>query len=180
VKLRRTVALVVAFIAAFFALPAANASPPDATKQPLVCVYASPAHDLPISHTAPDHGPSAQRAEAVVSTGHRAADRASHGVLVRPDAPGTCGHTAYDSTAQLVQVDNPGTTTPQHVGATARDLASLQRSYVAAEEGAAVRFGPGAQRAGEPAWPKPTASNCTQCAVKIQKIVGGDRAVVTG
>jgi hypothetical protein len=49
--LRRTVALVVAFIAAFFALPAADASPPDATKQSLVCVYASPAHDLPINHT---------------------------------------------------------------------------------------------------------------------------------
>ena len=30
--LRRTVALVVAFIAAFFALPAADAIPPDATK----------------------------------------------------------------------------------------------------------------------------------------------------
>lgn len=119
--LRRTV-LVVAFIAAFFALPAADASPPDATKQSLGCVYASPAHDLPTNHTAPDHGPSAQRVEAVVSTGQRAADRASHGPLVRLDALGTCDNTTYDSTAQLVQVDNPGTPTAQ-----------LQRSHVAAK-----------------------------------------------
>jgi hypothetical protein len=37
-----------------------------------------------------------------------------------------------------------------------------------------IRYGPGAQRAGEPRWPVPTASNCSQCAVKIQKIIGGE------
>ena len=37
----------------------------------------------------------------------------------------------------------------------------------------AVRYGPGAQRAGEPKWPTPTASNCSECAVTIQRIMGG-------
>lgn len=143
---RRTVALVVAFIAAFFALPAADASPLDATTQSLLCVYASPDHDLPTNHTAPDRGPPAQQAEAGTAAGQRAADRASHGVLVRPDAPGTCGHTTYYSTAQLVQVGDAGSTTRQHVGAAVGDLSSLQRSHVAAkgadEAGALVKYDP--------------------------------------
>lgn len=157
--LRRSVALVVAFIAAFFALPAAGASPPDATMQSLVCVYASPAHDLPTNHTAADSGPSAQRAEAVGSAGQRAADRASHGVLVRPDASETCGHITYDRTARLVPVDNPGTTSRQHVAAPAGDLASLQRSHVAAK-GADEAFSAGKYL--NDTWYKSTFPNRTQ------------------
>ena len=38
----------------------------------------------------------------------------------------------------------------------------------------AQRYGPGAQRRGEPKWPVPTASNCSECAIKIQQIIGGD------
>ena len=131
--LRRAVALVVAFIAAFFALPAADASPLDATKQLLRCLYASPDHDLPTNHTAPERGSAAQRAETGVYAGQRAADRASYGALVRPDAPGTCGHTTYDEDALLEQVASAVGTTRGQVQAPKGDLSSFQPTGVAAK-----------------------------------------------
>jgi len=47
-----------------------------------------------------------------------------------------------------------------------------------AEGAGVVRYGPGAQRAGEPSWPRPTQDNCTQCAQEIQGIMGGERAMI--
>lgn len=148
--LRRTVALVVAFIAAFFALPSADASPLDATKQSLLYVYvyvcASPDYDLPTNYTAPERGPQAQHAEAHVSTGQRAADRGSQRALVRRIPAGAKVFHHYDDHVRSAQVVTSTVTTLGRPGQAVGGLSSRQRTQVATKS--APELASGMERTG--------------------------------
>lgn len=129
--MKSLVALLLAFVACMFGLPAAGAAPPVPTPAPVIA-YDTTRELVESAHTVSERGP---RAHADGLTAYDAADRWSRGASRRQRDVAASRTYTYNHLVSLAQVAPATSTTQEHAQADGGDLSTPASRGVAAKTG---------------------------------------------